>query len=110
MKKIILLIILIVFAQSVLADTYGTDFESFTLGEVHHQDGWTSGHGSSTCPVYDVAVVSNTYGYSSFGAESLRISNAIACGSFNDQTFSKSLTNDAGATTAPAGIFSGGIR
>src|ERR1035437_1319004 len=74
-----------------IADTYGTDFESFVLGEVNGQDGWTSGHGSSTCPVYDVAVVSNTYGYLSFGTRSLRISNAITCGSFNDQTFSASL-------------------
>jgi hypothetical protein len=49
-----------------LADAYRTDFESFALGDVNGQFGWTSGHGSSTCPLYDVAVVSNTYGYPSF--------------------------------------------
>jgi hypothetical protein len=53
-------------AQVVIADANGTDFESFALGDVNGQFGWTSGHGSSTCPVYDVAVVSNTYGYPSF--------------------------------------------
>jgi len=79
----------------VSADTNSTDFENFVLGDLNGQNGWTSGHGSSFCPVYDVDVVSNTYGYASFGTKSLRISNAIACGSFNDQTFSKSLTNEA---------------
>jgi hypothetical protein len=92
------------------AASYGTNFESFTLGDVNGQDGWTSGHGSSFCPLYDVAVVSNTYGYTSFGSKSLRISNAITCGSFNDQTFSKSLTDEAGETSAPTSSFSGGTR
>jgi IPTL-CTERM motif len=92
------------------ADANGTDFESFVLGEVQGQDGWTSGHGSSSCPVYDVAVVSNTYGYAAFGTKSLRISNAITCGSYNDQTFSKSLTDEAGEASAPTSPFSGGTR
>ena len=94
----------------VFADSNAADFENFTLGEVQGQDGWTSGHGSSFCPVYDVAVVSNTSGISSFGTKSLRISNAITCGSFNDQTFSKSLVNEAGETSAPTSTFSGGTR
>jgi uncharacterized repeat protein (TIGR01451 family) len=93
-----------------LADTYNTNFESFTLGDVNTQDGWTSGHGSSFCPVYDVEVVSNTYGYTSLGAQALRISNAITCGSFNDMTFSKSLANEAGETSADTTAYSGGIR
>jgi hypothetical protein len=93
-----------------LADANGADFESFALGDVHGQNGWTSGHGSSTCPLYDVGVVSNTYGYPSFGARSLRISNAITCGSFNDMTFSKSLTDEAGEASAPASAYSGGSR
>src|SRR5476649_2541960 len=54
--------------QSALAvGTAATDFESFATGDVNGQNGWTSVHGSSTCPVYDVAVVANTYGYPSFG-------------------------------------------
>jgi hypothetical protein len=96
--------------SNMFADTNSTDFENFTLGDVNGQNGWVSGHGSSFCPVYDVDVVSNTYGYPSFGSQSLRISNAIACGSFNDQTFSKSLTDEAGETSAGTGIFSSGTR
>ena len=92
------------------ADPPITDFENFAAGDVNGQAGWTSGHGSSTCPVYDVAVVPNTYGYPSFGTQSLRISNAITCGSFNDQTFSSSLANEAGETSADVSTFSGGTR
>lgn len=93
-----------------IAASNSTDFEGFMLGEVHNQDGWTSGHGSSICPLYDVAVVSNTFGYTAFGAKSLRISDAITCGSYNDQTFSKSLTDEAGETAASTSTFSGGAR
>jgi hypothetical protein len=92
------------------ADTYATDFEAFSVGEVHGQDGWTSGHGSSFCPLYDVGVVSNSYGYASFGTKALRISNAITCGSFNDHTFSKSLADEAGETAADTSVYSGGTR
>lgn len=92
------------------ADANATDFENFTPGDVNGQNGWTSGHGSTFCPVYDVAVVPNTFGYSAFGTQSLRLSNAITCGSFNDQTFSPSLTNEAGETTAGSSTYSGGVR
>jgi len=51
-----------------LADTIGVNFETYTLGNVHGQDGW-----SKTGP-FDVAVVTNTYGYGTFGTQSLRIS------------------------------------
>ncbi len=86
----------------VFADAYGTNFESFTLGSVDSQEGWVRCCGSFT---YDVAVVSNTppvpdYVYPSFGAQSLRISNAVTNGSYNDMTFSPSLVNDAGESVA----------
>ena len=114
MKRRILVVLtvlaLLVQVRPVSADTTGTNFESLALGEVQGQDGWTSGHGSSICPLYDVAVVSNTYGYPSFGAKSLRISNAITCGSFNDQTLSTSLVDEAGETSASTSTFSGGTR
>jgi Cadherin-like beta sandwich domain len=87
-----------------------TDFESFTIGSVNGQGGWTSGHGSSFCPLYDEGVVSNTYGYPSFGAQSFRISNAITCSSYNDMTFSPSLANEAGETSATTSTYSGGTR
>ncbi len=92
------------------ASTVASDFEAFALGDVNGQAGWTSGHGSSTCPVYDVAVVSNASGYARFGTKSLRISNAITCGSYNDQTFSPSLVNEAGEASADTSPLSGGTR
>ena len=104
-------ILILAWGGKATADTYGTNFESFSLGEVHNQDGWISGHGSSICPLYDVEIVSSTStGFASLGTKSLRISNAITCGSFNDQTFSKSLVNEAGETSASTSTFSGGVR
>jgi hypothetical protein len=97
-------------APALATGTPVTDFEAFSPGDLNGQDGWSSGHGSSFCPVYDVAVVPNTYGYPSLGNQSLRISNAIACGSYNDQTFSKSLPNEAGETSADTSTYSGGTR
>jgi hypothetical protein len=88
---------------SFTTSTTPTNFESFALGGVNGQGGWTSGS-------FDVAVVSNNYGYPSFGARSLRISNAITSGSFGDQTFSKSLVNEAGETSADTSAYSGGTR
>lgn len=78
------------------AESITGNFEAFTLGSVNGQGGW-----SMTGP-YDVAVVTNTYGYTSFGTQSLRISNAVTSGAFGDQTFSKQLANEAGETTAYA--------
>lgn len=101
------ILVVIIAAFTVLgarADTVATDFEGFTLGSVNGQDGW------SMTGSYDVAVVNNTYGYTSFGSKSLRISNAATSGSFGDQTFSKSLVNEAGETTADNGGMSGGTR
>ncbi|MEY4723421.1 MAG: hypothetical protein RLZZ324_934, partial [Candidatus Parcubacteria bacterium] len=92
------------------AASYGTDFESLIVGDLNGQNGWTSGHGSSICPTYDVAVMPNASGIASFGAKTLRISNAVTCGSFNDQTFSPSLADEAGETVAPVSAFSGGTR
>ncbi len=96
----------LVFAPFAYADSLIINFENppYIVGNINGQDGW-----SKTGP-YDAAVVSNIYGYSSFQFQSLRISNAITSGSFGDQTFSKSLVNEAGETTAQNGGFSGGFR
>jgi len=59
--------------------------------------------------MYDHAVAINT-GPASFGTQSLRMSNAVTSGCFGDQTFSKSLLNEAGETSAEGGGMSGGIR
>jgi hypothetical protein len=88
------------------ADSNSVTFESPTYhtGSVNGQDGWSS------IGAYDQAVVTNTYGYATFGGQSLRISDAITSGSFGDQTFSKSLLNECGETNAENSIYSGGIR
>ncbi|PIR83989.1 hypothetical protein COU18_01105 [Candidatus Kaiserbacteria bacterium CG10_big_fil_rev_8_21_14_0_10_51_14] len=91
------------FAFSVFADAAALDFESYTLGNIHGQDGWSKTGG------YDVEVTSS-FGVLGFGTQSLRFSNAVTSGSFGDQTFSKSLVDEAGETTAPNGGFSGGTR
>lgn len=90
-----------VFATAARADTIGPiTFESpaYTVGNIHGQNGWTK-----TGP-YDVLVALNSaypaaadYG---FGAQSLRLSDAITSGSFADQTFSPGLANAAGESLA----------
>jgi hypothetical protein len=88
------------------ADSASINFENppYTAGNINGQDGW-----SKTGP-YDAAVVNNIYGISSFGSQSLRISNGVTSGSFGDQTFSKPLVNEAGETDALNGGQSGGTR
>lgn len=92
------------------ADSVSVDFESYSLGTINSQDGWSSlGAAGSGCAAYDHAVASNT-GPAEFGAQSLRISNAVASGCFGDQTFSKSLADEAGEMSAQNGSLSGGSR
>lgn len=81
-----------------------SSFDSFTLGSVNGQGGW-----GVTGP-YDQEIVNNTYGYTTFGCKSLRISDAVTSGSFGDQIFSPSLTNEAGEADALNGGFSSGVR
>lgn len=102
---------LLLWSSLVYADTFTIDFESYTNGIIHNQDGWSSfGAAGTGCALYDHAVTDNTYGYASFGTRSLRISNAITSGCFGDQTFSKSLADEAGENTAENGGLSGGTR
>jgi hypothetical protein len=94
-----------------LADSNALNFESYIVGNINGQDGWSSlGAAGSGCAVYDHAVVDNIYGYASFGAKSLRISNAVTSGCFGDQTFAKPLVNAVGEISATAGTFSVGTR
>lgn len=82
----------------------------YTLGSVNGQDGWTStGSAGSGCAVYDHAIAT-TSGFRSFGKQALRISNAVTSGCFGDQTFSKSLTKEAGEASSTANGMSGGER
>lgn len=113
---LLLVVALVLSVKTVLADTTAIDFESpaYSTGTIHLQDGWSSsGAAGSGCAVYDHAVVSNSYGYTSFDGQSLRISNAVTSGCFGDQTFSKSLADEAGESTssdADNGGMSGGTR
>lgn len=89
------------------------DFEPPTYvlnSTVDGVDGWSSkGAAGSGCAVYDHRV-SSSLGVAGFGTQSLRISNAVTSGCFGDQTFSKSLVDEAGETTAQGGGMSGGTR
>lgn len=93
-------------AVPAFADSVAVNFESpaYAPGDINGQDGWTK-TGS-----YDVAVVNNTYGYASFGSQSLRLSNATTSGRFGDQTFAKPLTDAVGEAEATDGGFSEGNR
>ncbi len=98
-------------AAIALADTASVNFETYTLGTVDGQDGWSSdGAAGSGCAVYDHAVANNTYGYASFGTKSLRMSNAVTSGCFGDQTFSKPISDEAGEATAEGLPALGGVR
>ncbi len=87
-----------------ICGTEDSSFDTFTLGSVNGQSGWSS-TGS-----YDQAIVKNTLGYSQFGCKSLRISNAVTSGAFGDQTFSPSSINEAGEADATSNGLSGGTR
>jgi hypothetical protein len=90
-SSLVVFLALVIGLSGVFAETVGpTDFESFTLGSVNGQNGW------SCAGSYDVAVVANSGAPATFGTKSLRISNAFTTGSFGDQTFSAPLANEAG--------------
>lgn len=93
-------------SQIAQADTANITFESptYAVGNINGQDGWTK------TGAYDAAVTANTYGFASLGSQVLRISNAVTSGAFGDQTFSKSLVNEAGETVSTSGGMSGGTR
>ncbi len=89
-----------------LADIVSADFESpnFGPGSVNNQDGWKSAVG------VDQAVVTNTFGFDSFGSQSWRISNAFTSDDPTAQTFARSLINPVGESTAVGTISPCGTR
>ncbi len=86
------------------ADSLSVNFESttYSAGNINGQDGWTK------TGAYDVAVVANTFGFASFGGQSLRTSDAVTSGSFGDQTFAKPLVDAVGEADSTNGTFSPG--
>ncbi len=87
------------------SETNNINFEAptYTTGSPNGQDGW------SRTGSYDHNI-DGSFGYGTFGAQSLRISNATTSGSFGDQTFAKPLANAVGELSATAGAFSVGNR
>ncbi len=91
------------------ADSVGPiDFESYTLGGINGQDGWTAlGSAGSGCAVYDEGVASSL-STTGFGNQSFRISNAVTSGCFGDQAFAKPAADAAGEVDSTAASFSVG--
>lgn len=96
------------YASAAGADVVGPiTFEApaYHTGDINGQQGW-----SKTGP-YDVAVAKVSdfpaASHYPFGAQALRLSNAITSGSFGDQTFSPGLDNAAGE--GAASDFAGGF-
>jgi len=97
-------------AQAETAATITFEAPTYTTGTIHNQDGWSSsGSTGAGSPGFDHQVAAQSL-YSSFGNQSLRISNAVTSGSFGDQTFSRSLVDEAGESSAENGGMSGGNR
>ena len=92
------------------ADTVPVDFSGYTTGSVRGQGTppWT---GADCGGTVDQAVVDNTTNPNapkSFGAKSLRLSNAFVGGCFND-LFTPRTTNAAGDSNADPGAFPVGV-
>ena len=90
MKKVLLglsvvILGLVICTVPAYADSVSVNFENplYVLGNINGQDGWIK------TGTYDVSVVSNIYGFSTFGLQSLRMSDAVTSGSFGDQMFAK---------------------
>ena len=91
-------------AVSILDGPVNINFESptYSVGNINGQDGWLK------TGAYDVNVVNNTYGFKTFGSQSLRISDAVTSDSYIDQTFAKPLANAVGEADSTDGGFSRG--
>ncbi|HEY0545790.1 MAG TPA: cohesin domain-containing protein [Pyrinomonadaceae bacterium] len=100
----------IAFGNPVAAQTITFETPTYAPGSINAQDGWSATGSAPASPGYDHAVVVNSSAPVSFGAQSLRISNKVTSGSFGDQTFSKSVYNEAGESTAQNNGYSGGVR
>jgi len=107
-------LIVFVLAGLIIADSRSINFEAsqgYVPGSINGQNGWAGTLGGPIfTPPIDQEVVANTYGYTRFGGQSWRMSNAYTDGAFGDWPFSPSLANEAGETMAQKLGFSGGTR
>lgn len=110
----------LLFPSAATADSLGLitfeQSQGYSVGAIHGQpitDNLPNGKWSKTGP-YDVMVATVSgfpaaSGYG-FGAQALRLSNAVTSGSFGDQTFSPGLGDEAGESGANNAGLSGGLR
>lgn len=101
---------LVALPASTFADSVGPiDFESYAVGNINGQNGWSAlGSAGSGCAVYDEGVSDNstlTGAPAAFGTKSFRISNAVTSGCFGDQAFAPAVTTPAGESGADNGSF-----
>jgi uncharacterized repeat protein (TIGR01451 family) len=87
--------------------------QGYIPGSIDGQQGW-GGSGTPVDPLIDQAVVLNTAypaaATGTFATQSFRMSNAHTSGSFGDQVFSPSLTDEAGELSAVSDGFADGAR
>ncbi len=95
---------------SARADSISVDFESpaYNVGSIDGQDGW-GGQTPPGIPVNSSIDQGVTGALAHAGSRSFRESSSFTSGSFGDQIFSPSLTDEAGEPGAIAGGFSGGV-
>src|SRR4051812_26580032 len=101
MKRYVLIgAVLAVFVLTalVIADSLSIRFEAsegYSPGSINGQNGWAGTLGGPINPLIDQAIEINSYGYTSFGGQSWRMSNAYTDGAFGDWPFSPSLVDEA---------------
>src|SRR5258706_7173711 len=89
------------------ADILSINFEAsqgYNTGTIDGQNGWAGTLGGPINPLIDQAVVTNMYGYTSFGGQSWRISNAYTDGAVGDWAFSPSPANEASESQAQKSV------
>lgn len=94
----------------IMMSSSSIDFETFADGSPNGQNGWSASGAAPAGPGFDHQIVTNVSAPPSFGAKSLRMSNAVTSGSFGNQTFTSSLAEEAGETSAQNGGMSSGPR
>jgi len=98
------------FAAHADSNVQSFDSPTYTVGNVNGQDGWSAtGSAGFGCATYDEGVVTNTYGYPTFGGQSFRISDAATSGCFGDQAFAKPLVNAVGEADSTNGGYTSGV-
>lgn len=97
-----LLLFTAIAAVTVRAQTITFEAPTYTVGNINGQDGWVKGNSALDHMISPTSVPG-------FGSQSLRISNAVTSGAF-DQTYSRPLVNESGESGAANGGVSGGTR